>query len=447
MDVPETRYAKSGNVHIAYCIRGDGPVDLVFIPGWVSNIELMWEDRWMRSWLDRLATFSRLIAFDKRGTGLSDRVPDDRLPDLETRMDDVRAVMDAAASQRAFLLGHSEGGLLAALFATTYPARTAGVVFFSSDVRGAWAPDHPWGTTREEFERELEAVERGWGNGAFARSMAADLAPSLAKDEEFLAWVVRYFRQSASPSAAIAIDRMWFETDARPIVRSLGVPSLVLWRREAAYAAESRYLAEHVPGTIAVELPGSDHVPWIGDDVDRAVDEIEAFLSAVKDEDAVLDRLLATVLFTDIVGSTERARELGDRAWGELLEAHHARVRAQLARFRGREIDTAGDGFLATFDGPARGVRCAQAIARTVRGLGLAVRAGVHTGELELADGNIRGIAVHVGARLCGLAGPDEVLVTSTVRDLVAGSGLVFQPRGEHELRGAGTWTLFAASD
>ena len=315
MDVPETRYAKSGNVHIAYCIRGDGPVDLVFIPGWVSNIELMWEDRWMRAWLDRLATFSRLIAFDKRGTGLSDRVPDDRLPDLETRMDDVRAVMDAAGSQRAFLLGHSEGGLLAALFATTYPARTAGVVFFSSDVRGAWAPDHPWGTTREEFERELEAVERGWGNGAFARSMAADLAPSLAKDEDFLAWVVRYFRQSASPSAAIAIDRMWFETDARPIVRSLGVPSLVLWRRDAAYAAESRYLAEHVPGTIAVELPGSDHVPWIGD-VDRTVDEIEAFISAVKDEDAVLDRMLATVLFTDIVGSTERARELGDRVWG-----------------------------------------------------------------------------------------------------------------------------------
>jgi len=285
MDVPETRYAKSGNVHIAYCIRGDGPVDLVYIPAWISNIELMWEDRWMRAWLDRLATFSRLIAFDKRGTGLSDRVPDDRLPDLETRMDDVRAVMDAAGSQRAFLLGHSEGGLLAALFATTYPARTAGVVFLSSDVRGAWAPDHPWGMTREEFERELEAVERGWGNGTFARSMAADLAPSLAKDEDFLAWVVRYFRQSASPSAAIAIDRMWFETDARPIVRSLGVPSLVLWRRDAAYAAESRYLAEHVPDTIAVELPGSDHVPWVGD-VDRVVNEIEAFMSAVKDRRA-----------------------------------------------------------------------------------------------------------------------------------------------------------------
>jgi class 3 adenylate cyclase len=358
-------------------------------------------------------------------------------------MDDVRAVMDAAGSQRAFLLGHSEGGLLAALFATTYPARTAGVVFFSSDVRGAWAPDHPWGMTREEFERELQAVERGWGDGTFARSLTAELAPSLASDEDFLASVVRYFRQSASPSAAIAIDRMWFETDARPIVRSLSVPSLVLWRRDAASAADSRYLAEHVPGTIAVELPGSDHLPWIGD-VDRGVNEIEAFISAVKDEDAVLDRLLATVLFTDIVGSTERARELGDRAWGELLEAHHARVRAQLARFRGREIDTAGDGFLATFDGPARGVRCAQAIARAVRGLGIAVRAGVHTGELELADGNIRGIAVHVGARVCGLAGADEVLVTSTVRDLVAGSGLVFQPRGEHELRGAGTWTLFA---
>jgi class 3 adenylate cyclase len=226
-------------------------------------------------------------------------------------------------------------------------------------------------------------------------------------------------------------------------VRSLGVPSLVLWRREAAYAAESRYLAEHVPGAIAVELPGSDYLPWIGD-VDRAVEEIQAFLSAVKDEDAILDRLLATVLFTDIVGSTDKARELGDRAWGELLEAHHVRVRAQLARFRGREIDTAGDGFLATFDGPARGVRCAQAIARSVRGLGIAVRAGVHTGELELADESIRGIAVHVGARVCGLAGPDEVLVTSTVKDLVAGSGLVFQPRGEHELRGAGTWTLFA---
>jgi pimeloyl-ACP methyl ester carboxylesterase len=326
MDVPETRYAKSGNVHVAYCIRGDGPADLVYIPGWISNIELMWEDRWMRAWLDRLATFSRLIAFDKQGTGLSDRVPHDRLPDLETRMDDVRAVMDAAGSQRAFLLGHSEGGLLAALFATTYPARTAGVVFFSSDVRGAWAPDHPWGMKREEFERELEAVERGWGDGTFARSLTAELAPSLASDEDFLASVVRYFRQSASPSAAIAIDRMWFETDARPIVRSLGVPSLVLWRREAAYAAESRYLAEHVPGTIAVELPGSDHLPWVGD-VDRAVDEIQAFVGAVKDEDAVLDRLLATVLFTDIVSSTERARELGDRAWGELLEAHHARVR------------------------------------------------------------------------------------------------------------------------
>jgi Adenylate and Guanylate cyclase catalytic domain len=251
------------------------------------------------------------------------------------------------------------------------------VVFFSSDVRGAWAPDHPWGTTREEFERELQAIERGWGNGTFARSVAANLAPSLASDEDFLTSTVRYFRQSASPSAAIAIDRMWFATDARAIVRSLGVPSLVLWRRDAAYAAESRYLAEHVPGTIAVELPGSDHLPWIGD-VDRAVEEIQTFLSAVKDEDAVLDRLLATVLFTDIVGSTERARELGDRAWGELLEAHHTRVRAQLARFRGREINTAGDGFLATFDGPARGVRCAQAITRSVRSLGIAVRAGVH---------------------------------------------------------------------
>jgi class 3 adenylate cyclase/pimeloyl-ACP methyl ester carboxylesterase len=440
---PEPRFAKSGDVHIAYCVVGEGPVDMVYVPGWVSNIELMWSNDRLVAYLEALASFSRLIVFDKRGTGLSDRVPDQALPDLETRMDDVRAVMDAANSNRAFLLGQSEGGPMSALFAATYPERTRGVVFYGSDVRGAWAPDHAWGMTEEDFRRDQEAVARGWGNGAYARTMVAELMASEAADPEFVAWWVSYFRQSASPGAAMALNRMWFETDARDIIRRLALPTLVVWRADDPVAGDSRWLAANVMGASVAELPGGDHVPWIGDTA-AVVEAIRGFVSSVRDEEATLDRTVVTVLVTDIVGSTQTASEIGDREWRGQLERHHAAVRAQLARYRGREVDTAGDGFLATFDGPTRAVRCAQAIRDTAATLGLEVRAGVHTGEVGTVDGKVAGIAINIAARISAAAAPSEVLVSQTVKDLTAGSGIELGDAGEHALKGVSdTWRCY----
>jgi class 3 adenylate cyclase len=438
---PETRYARSGNLNIAYQVIGEGALDLVYVPGWVSNVELMWDEPAHERFLRRLASFSRLILFDKRGTGLSDRVPHDQLPTLEERMDDIRAVMDAANSQRAALFGFSEGGNLCVLFAATYPERTAALVTFGIFAKRIWSPDYPWAPTPEARQREFELVEREWG-----RDMdLATLAPTVASDEGFKQRLATYFRRSASPGAAVSLLRMNTQIDTRAVLPTIRVPTLVLHRTGdlESHVEEGRWIASRIPGARFGELLGEDHLPWVGDQ-NSMLDEIQQFLTGERPTPEP-DRVLSTVLFTDIVGSTERAAEMGDRDWRELLDSHHRLVRRELARFRGREVDSAGDGFLAAFDGPARAVRCALAAGDAVSALGLRIRAGLHTGEVELAGENIRGIAVHVGARIASMAGKGEVLVSSTVRDLVAGSGLEFDDRGPHSLKGVpGEWRLYA---
>jgi class 3 adenylate cyclase len=440
---PETRYARSGDVNIAYQVVGEGPFDLLYVPGWVSHVEEGWEEPTMASFFARLASFSRLILFDKRGTGLSDRVPEAALPGLEQRMDDVRAVLDAAGSSKAALLGYSEGGPMSILFGATYPERTLSLVLYGSFAKRLTSPDYPWGKDPVEREEEYGFVEREWGKVA----ELAHYVPGAAQDEAFLHRIATYRRRSASPGAAVALMRMNSQVDVRAVLPVIGVPTLVLHRTgdQDVSVGNGRYLAEHIPGAKYVELPGDDHLLFAGD-TGLILDEVEEFLTGVR-RGPDPDRVLVTLLFTDIVGSTQRAAELGDRAWRELVDRHHALVRSELERWQGRELDTAGDGFLAEFGGPARAVRCAQAVVAGVRQLGLQVRAGVHTGEAERADGALRGIAVHIGARLAGAAAPGEVLVSSTVKDLVAGSGLEFDDRGEHELKGVpGSWRLFAVA-
>jgi pimeloyl-ACP methyl ester carboxylesterase len=438
---PETRYAKSGDVSIAYQVVGDAPPDVVFVMGWVSHLDLFWEEPSFARFLTRLASFSRLILFDKRGTGLSDRVSTDRLPTLEERMDDVRAVMDAVGSERAALVGVSEGAPMCTLFAATYPERTTALVMIGGYARRVHGDDHPWAPTIEEREAYLEELERMWGGPVAIETRM----PSIANDERVRRWWATYLRMSASPGAVAALTRMNWHVDVRDVLPSVRVPTLVLHRSADALmpVENGRYLAAHIPGAGYVELPGDDHLPFAGDQ-DAILDEIEEFLTGVRrGPDA--DRVLATVLFTDIVGSTEHAARLGDRAWRALLDRHQGLVRTELERWRGREVDTAGDGFLATFDGPGRAVRCACAIRDGVRALGHEIRAGVHTGEVELHGEGVAGIAVHIGARVAALAGAGEVLVSSTVRDLVVGSGIAFEDRGVHELKGApGEWRLFA---
>ena len=437
----ETRYARSGDLSIAYQVVGDGPFDLVYVPGWVSNIELMWEEPGLARFLERLASFSRLILFDKRGTGLSDPVPTDGLPTLEERMDDVRAVMDAVGSERAALLGHSEGGNMCVLFTATYPERTTALLLVGSYAKRLRSQDYPWAPTVEQRTREIEETEATWGSPEAFRA----LAPSKAGDQAFQRWIGRYLRQSASPKAAAALMRMNTQIDVRDVLPTIGVPTLLIYRTDDAdvQVDEGRYIAARIPGSRFVELPGIDHLMWTGD-TDALLDEIEGFLTGVR-RGPDPDRVLATVLFTDVVGSTETANRVGDRAWRSLLDRHHQVIRRELERWRGREIDTAGDGFLATFDGPARGIRCAVAATEGVRDLGLEIRAGLHTGEVEIADGNVRGIAVHIGSRVSGLAAPGEVLVSRTVADLVAGSGIVLAERGAHDLKGVpGRWLVYA---
>jgi pimeloyl-ACP methyl ester carboxylesterase len=437
----ETRYARSGDVSIAYQVAGEGPFDLVYVPGWVSNIELMWDEPGYAAFLERIASFSRLIIFDKRGTGLSDPVPLDQLPTLEQRMDDVRAVMDAVGSERAALLGHSEGGNMCVLFTATYPERTRALVLVGCYAKRIPSEDYPWAPGVEDRARAIEETEATWGSPEAFRT----LAPSKVDDEAFQRWIGRYVRQAASPKAAAALLRMNTQIDVREILPTVRAPTLLIYRTDDAdvHVEEGRYIAERIPGAKFVELPGIDHVIWAGD-ADAVLDEVEEFLTGAR-RGPDSDRVLATVLFTDIVGSTETAVRVGDRGWDALLRRHHDVVRRELARWRGREIDTAGDGFLATFDGPARAIRCAVALRERVRELGLHVRAGLHTGEVEVSGEAVRGIAVHIGARVSGLAGPDEVLVSRTVADLVAGSGIVLADRGEHALKGVpGTWQVYA---
>lgn len=437
----ETRYAKSGDTYIAYQVMGEGPFDLVFVPGFISHVEMHMEFPPYASFFGRLASFCRVIRFDKRGTGLSDRLS--AIPTLEERMDDVRAVMDAVGSTRAALLALSEGGPMSILFAATYPERTTALMLYGSFARGAWAPDYPWRVTDEQLEAGLKEMEGRWGQGkTLDRYM-----PSLAHDGELRKFQGRVERASASPRAVQTIVRMGFEIDVRHVLPTISVPTLVLHRtNEAVHVENGRYLARHIRSAKYVELPGVDHNPWVGD-AQAVLGEIEEFLLGERREnEADLDRVLATILFTDIVGSTARAVELGDRAWKDLLNQHHALVREQLQRHRGREINTSGDGFVAAFDGPARAVRCGQAIAEAVKKLGIHIRAGVHTGECQVMGEDLGGIAVHIGARIGALAAADEVLVSGTVKDLVAGSGLRFEARGNHTLKGVpGDWPLLAA--
>ncbi|MFL5959896.1 MAG: adenylate/guanylate cyclase domain-containing protein [Gaiellaceae bacterium] len=442
---PETRYARSGDVNIAYQVTGEGPRDLVYVPGWVSNIELMWEEPAMAHFLERLGAFSRLILFDKRGTGLSDRVSNDELPTLEQRMDDVRAVLEAVGSERAALFGHSEGGNMCVLFAATYPERTIALVTLGCFAkRRAPDGDYPWAPAAENREETVADVEQNWGH--LRLEDVEYYAPSRVGDEQFVRNLERYLRRAASPGAAAALLRMNSYIDVRGVLPTIQVPTLVLHRTgdHDVNIAEGRYLAAKIPGAKFVELAGDDH--WISaGDTDAIADEIEEFLTGTRPVPEP-DRVLATVLFTDIVGSTERAVELGDRRWRDLLGAHDTAVRRELERFRGREVDTAGDGFLAAFDGPARAVRCAISAREAVRDLGVEIRAGVHTGECELDGAKVRGIAVHTGARIASLAGPGEVLVSGMVRDLVSGSGLAFEDRGLHQLKGVpGEWRVYAA--
>jgi pimeloyl-ACP methyl ester carboxylesterase len=442
---PETRYAKNGDVNLAYQVVGDGPLDLVLVLGWVQSFDPGWEIEPIRRFYERLGTFSRLILFDKRGIGLSDRVAIDNLPTLETRMDDMRAVMDAVGSERAALLGHSEGGAMSALFAATHPERTQALVMASSAARTRWAPDYPLGANDDVLEEFEKTIRESWGVELF-RSIVEELAPSIVDDEELVQAHMRAASRAASPAAAAALTRMTSQLDIRHVLPAIRVPTLVLHRAGEVLTEESRYLGERIPGAKIVELPGRDHMPWLGDQ-DRVLDEIEEFLTGVRPHPA-FDRVLATVLFTDIVGSTELAADLGDRRWRDLLERHNTLVRRELGRFRGSELNTAGDGFLATFDGPARAIACAASIRDEARALGLQIRFGLHTGELEWQGSEIRGIAVHTGARVVGKAGPGEVLASSTVKDLVAGSGLEFEDRGSHELKGVpGEWRLYAVSN
>jgi len=387
----------------------------------------------------------RLILFDKRGTGLSDRVSPERLPDLETRMDDVRAVMDAVGSERAVVLGISEGGTMSTLFAATHPERTLALVLMGTFARMMQAPDYPIGLSDDAYQERLAATEADEWATVVTREWLARVGPEIMHDAAAVRWYTSYVARGASPGANRAIRLMNNQIDIRDVLPTISVPTLVLYRSDEYFRDATRFMGERIPGARVVELPGTDHLPWEGDGA-SVLDECERFLAGVRG-DVEPDRVLATLLFTDIAGSTAKVAEIGDRAWDDLLARHHRVVRAQLARFRGREVDSASDGVFATFDGPARAVRCAAAIVAAVRALGLEVRAGVHTGEIEQSDSSVRGIAVHIGARIAAAARPGEVLVSSTVKDIVAGSGIGFEERGERELAGVpGSWRLFAAT-
>ena len=442
METPKTLYADTGDVSIAYQVLGEGPIDIVYMPGWVSNLEVTWEDPSFARMLRHIASFSRLILFDKRGTGLSDQVSLHDLPTIETRMDDVRAVMDAAGSESATLLGHSEGGSMSMVFAATHPDRTDGLVLVGSYASRISSSDYPWAPDPADREAEVALVEQTWGD---PDHIPPWVAPSRMSDPAFVEWMGRYMRLSASPRAAAALLRMNTQVDTRHVLPTISVPTLCLYRTgdQDVKVEEGRWIAERIEGAKFVEIDGSDHF-FSGDGSDAILAELEEFVTGSRGARSP-ERVLATVLFTDIVGSTERAAQLGDRAWTELLERHNDAVRSQVARFRGREVDTQGDGFLATFDGPGRAIAAAQAIGQALSPIGVEVRAGLHTGEIELLGDDVAGLAVHIGARVASLAGPGEVLVSRTVKDLVTGSGTEFESRGLHVLKGVpDEWQIYA---
>ncbi len=443
MNGPPVRYADSSGVEIAYQVLGDGPLDVVWVAGAITHLGVLWEHPGYRRFCEQLASFSRLIVFDKRGMGLSEHT---RAGTLEERMDDVRAVMDAAGSERAALLGVSEGGPMSILFAATYPERTRALLLIGAEVKEERTEDWPWGdATWAEFESSVATIAERWGDGLSA--------PLFFPGDPDPAWLIRWWGKlltsAMTPGDAVAFMRVGMGIDVRDIVPTIRVPTLIVHRVDdpICHVENARFLAANIEGARYAELPGNLHVPFAGSGGDEISAEIREFLTGAREAPAP-NRVLATVLFTDIVGSTERAAQLGDRRWRELLEAHHAAVRRELERFRGHELDTAGDGFFATFDGPARAIQCARATIDAVRGIGLDIRAGVHTGECEVVGEKLAGIAVHIGARVAGQARAGEVLVSSTVRDLVAGSGLEFEDRGATVMKGVpGEWRLFAVSD
>ncbi len=433
-------FAHSGDVNVAYQVVGDGPVDLVYVKGAWSHLEVMWELPAYRRFCERLGEFARVILFDKRGMGMSDRVPG--ATPLDVRMDDIRAVMAAVDSESAFLIGESEGGPLSMLFAAAHPERTSGLILMGAEVRERRDEEWPWGeSSEEEFETSMSSLPDRWGKpGRFMES----LAPSQEVTPWVIDWQARLQRNANTPGGAEAFMRLSLDIDVRDIVPTVRVPTLVIHSEgdRICHVENGRFLATNIPDARYVELPGSDHVPWF--EPGPALDEIREFLTGRRVA-STPDRVLATVLFTDIVDSTGRAAQVGDRRWREMLETHNNVLRSQLERFRGVEVDNAGDGFLATFDGPARAIQCAQAIGPQVEALGLEVRAGVHTGEVERIGDDVAGIAVHIGARIAGLAGANEVLVSRTVKDLVAGSGIEFEDRGEHSLKGVpDKWHVYA---
>jgi pimeloyl-ACP methyl ester carboxylesterase/class 3 adenylate cyclase len=446
MGIPETRYAATADgLNIAYQVVGDGAVDLVYVPGFVSHIELSWEWPSIARSYRELASFSRLILFDKRGTGVSDRVPDNRLPDLETRMDDLCAVMDAAGSKRAVVLAASEGAPLAILFAATHPERTLGLVLIGGYARELWAADYPWGWSPSDSPAAGQ-VPAQWGSEELTREIAFVDAPSEAADPEFVNWFGEYLRRSASPTAAIALSMMNDRIDVRAALPVIRVPTLVIHREDEENAPRSRHLADTIHGAEVVELPGHDHSPWSGD-LTSINKEIRRFCGGVQHEwniERSIEHYLATVLVTEIVDTTHLAASLGQRTWSALLVRFDRMVRTKLGRFRGKEIDAAGEGHFATFDGPARAVRCACAIVEALHELGMDARAGLHTGECTVEGRHVGGVAVQAGERVAQEARAGEVLVTRAVKDLVAGSGLLFEDAGEHAFRGVpGSWRLY----
>jgi class 3 adenylate cyclase len=448
VELPGTQYARSGDLSIAYQVIGEGPPDLVYIPSGFHHVELSWQVSRVAEFLRRLASLGRVLRFDKRGTGMSDRLTE--LPSLDTRMDDIRAVMDAAGSERAVLFVIGDGGFLGSVFAATYPERTSGLLLFNSAARYVRSPDMPWLRTRAELEEQIHRSIREWGDLDAMADVLRPVIPSATEEE--LRQQARLSRLSHSPGAAAAYLRPNLDLDVREVLPAIRVPTLVMYRVGAGYSPaqkNGRYLAEHIPTARLVELPGADLPPAWGDQ-ERLFSELERFLretEAGRAPELDADRVLATVLFSDLVDATAHASRLGDRAWRELLQTHHELIRAHLGYFRGKEIDTAGDGFFAIFDGPARAIRCACAIRDTLRELDLQVRVGLHTGECELVDDKVGGIAVHIGARVASLAQADEVLVSRTVKDLVAGSGIELDDRGEHALKGVpGEWHLYAVT-
>ncbi len=437
----QINYAKSGKIHIAYRTVGEGPMDLVVVPGWVTHLEAHWDDPLVWRFAERLASFSRLIMFDKRGTGLSDPVSEENLPTLEMRMEDVHAVLDAVGSPKAALLGISEGGAMCALFAATYSERTSALVMSGCYPKWIRDTDYPWAPTREEHEAAFVAYEQNWGTPMGFKVVA----PSVANDEQCRNWWSRNLRLGASPGSGIALYRMNIDIDIRGVLPAIRVPTLILHSKgdRLINVENSRYMATRIPDAKYVELKGDDHLPWFGDS-ETVLAEIEEFLTGVRPV-ASIDRVLSTVLFVDVVGSTERAVSIGDSRWRDLLGWFHQYVGQEIDRFRGRLIDTAGDGVFASFDGPARAVHCAAALQNRVAGLGIKLRAGLHTGECEVVGDKLAGIAVHIGARIATTAEAGEILVSSTVRDLVAGSGLRFVSRGRHMLKGLQEeWELHA---